>query len=37
MKTDRARKELGWRPRHTARQTLEELVAAHRAEADRVH
>jgi UDP-glucose 4-epimerase len=37
MKTDRARKELGWRPRHTARQTLEELVAAHRAEPDRVH
>ena len=31
MRTARARKELGWRPRHTARQTLEELVTAYRA------
>ena len=30
MKTDRARKELGWRPRHSSRGTLKELVAAHR-------
>jgi nucleoside-diphosphate-sugar epimerase len=32
MKTDRARKELGWKPEHTAKQTLKELVAAYRAE-----
>jgi UDP-glucose 4-epimerase len=32
MKTDRARKLLRWRPRHTARATLEAMVAAHRAE-----
>jgi UDP-glucose 4-epimerase len=30
MKTDRARKELKWRPRHSSRGTLKELVAAHR-------
>jgi UDP-glucose 4-epimerase len=30
MKTDRARKELKWRPRHGSRGTLKELVAAHR-------
>jgi UDP-glucose 4-epimerase len=30
MKTDRARKELGWRPQHTAKQTLRALVAARR-------
>jgi nucleoside-diphosphate-sugar epimerase len=30
MKTDRARKELGWKPRHTGKNTLKELVAAHR-------
>ena len=32
MKTDRAKKELGWKPEHTAKQTLKELVAAYRAE-----
>jgi UDP-glucose 4-epimerase len=32
MKTDRARKHLRWRPRHTARATLDAMVAAHRAE-----
>jgi nucleoside-diphosphate-sugar epimerase len=32
MKTDRARKGLGWKPEHTAKQTLKELVAAYRAE-----
>src|SRR3954453_17525002 len=31
MKTDRAKKELGWRPRHGSKATLKELVAAHRA------
>jgi nucleoside-diphosphate-sugar epimerase len=30
MKTDRARKELKWKPRHTGKATLKELVAAHR-------
>ncbi len=30
MKTDRARKELGWKPKHTSRQTLKQLVAAYR-------
>jgi UDP-glucose 4-epimerase len=32
MKTDRARRLLRWRPRHTARATLQAMVAAHRAE-----
>jgi UDP-glucose 4-epimerase len=32
MKTDRARRELGWRPKHTARATLRAMVEAHRAE-----
>ena len=36
MKTDRARRELGWRPKHTSKATLKELVAAHREE-DRPH
>ncbi|HKF79788.1 MAG TPA: NAD-dependent epimerase/dehydratase family protein [Thermoleophilaceae bacterium] len=31
MKTDRARKELGWRPRYTAKTTLRATVEAHRA------
>ena len=30
MRTDRARKLLGWRPAHTSRQTLGQLVAAYR-------
>ncbi len=30
MDTSRARKELGWRPRHDTRQTLREMVAAYR-------
>jgi nucleoside-diphosphate-sugar epimerase len=30
MKTDRARKELKWKPRYTGKSTLKELVAAHR-------
>jgi hypothetical protein len=30
MKTDRARKELKWKPRHTGKATLKELVQAHR-------
>jgi UDP-glucose 4-epimerase len=32
MKTDRARKELKWRPKYTGKVTLKELVAAHRAD-----
>jgi UDP-glucose 4-epimerase len=32
MKTDRAQKELGWKPKHTGKQTLKEMVAASRAE-----
>jgi UDP-glucose 4-epimerase len=32
MKTDRARKLLGWKPGHTSRRTLKELVEAWRAE-----
>ena len=31
MKTTRARKLLGWRPKHTARRTLEEMVSHYRA------
>jgi nucleoside-diphosphate-sugar epimerase len=38
MKTDRARKELGWKPKYSSRRTLKELVAAHRAsKAERQH
>jgi nucleoside-diphosphate-sugar epimerase len=32
MKTDRARRELRWKPKHTSKATLKELVAAHREE-----
>jgi nucleoside-diphosphate-sugar epimerase len=32
MKTDRARKELGWKPEYTSRATLKALVAAYRDE-----
>ena len=32
MKTDRARELLGWRPQHTSKETLQAMVAAHRAE-----
>jgi nucleoside-diphosphate-sugar epimerase len=32
MKTDRAKNELGWKPEHTSRGTLKDLVAAFRAE-----
>jgi UDP-glucose 4-epimerase len=32
MKTDRARKQLGWRPKHTAKATLRATVEAERAE-----
>jgi UDP-glucose 4-epimerase len=32
MKTDRARKELGWKPAHSSRATLKEMVEARRAD-----
>jgi nucleoside-diphosphate-sugar epimerase len=32
LKTDKAKKDLKWRPRHTGKGTLKELVAAHRAD-----
>jgi UDP-glucose 4-epimerase len=32
MKTDRARRQLGWRPRHTAKATLRATIEAERAE-----
>ena len=32
MRTDHARKQLRWRPKHTSKQTLRALVDAHRAE-----
>jgi UDP-glucose 4-epimerase len=35
MKTERAKRELGWKPAHTSRATLQELVAAYRDD-DRV-
>jgi hypothetical protein len=31
MKTDRAKRQLKWKPQHTARKTLEEMVQAQRA------
>jgi UDP-glucose 4-epimerase len=32
MKVDRARKQLGWRPKHTAKATLREMIEARQAE-----
>jgi nucleoside-diphosphate-sugar epimerase len=32
MKTDRAQKLLKWKPKHTAKATLKEMVEAHRAQ-----
>jgi nucleoside-diphosphate-sugar epimerase len=32
MKTDRAKKLLGWKPEYTAKQTLKQLVEAYRSE-----
>jgi UDP-glucose 4-epimerase len=32
MKTDRARKQLRWRPKHTAKATLREMAEAERSE-----
>jgi len=36
MKTTRAHKELGWRPKHTGRATLKEMIEAYRANQERV-
>jgi nucleoside-diphosphate-sugar epimerase len=36
MRTTRAQKELGWKPKHTARATLKQMVEAYRAEGDHV-
>ena len=33
MRTDRAQRELGWKPRHTAKATLKAMVEAHRGAA----
>jgi UDP-glucose 4-epimerase len=33
MRTGRAEEELGWKPKHTAKATLKEMVQAHRADA----
>ena len=32
MKTDRAREQLKWKPKHTAKATLKQMVEAHRAQ-----
>jgi nucleoside-diphosphate-sugar epimerase len=34
MKTDRARKELSWKPKYTAKTTLQEMVQAQRTDPD---
>ena len=34
MRTTRAQKELGWKPKHTARGTLTQMIAAYRSEVD---
>jgi nucleoside-diphosphate-sugar epimerase len=36
MRTTRAQKELGWKPKHTARATLKQMIEAYRAEGDHV-
>jgi nucleoside-diphosphate-sugar epimerase len=36
MRTTRAQKELGWKPKHTARATLKQMIDAYREGADRV-
>ena len=36
MRTTRAQKELGWKPKHTARATLNEMIETYREELDRV-
>jgi nucleoside-diphosphate-sugar epimerase len=32
MKTDRAKKQLGWRPKHTSAATLKEMIGAGRSD-----
>jgi UDP-glucose 4-epimerase len=36
MRTTRAQKELGWKPKHTARATLKQMIDTYRENADRV-
>ena len=36
MRTARAKKELGWKPKHTARATLAQMIEAYREGSDRV-
>jgi nucleoside-diphosphate-sugar epimerase len=36
MRTTRAQKELGWKPKHSARATLKQMIDAYRAEGDLV-
>src|SRR5204862_126457 len=36
MRTTRAQKELGWKPKHTARATLKQMIEAYREEGDHV-
>jgi UDP-glucose 4-epimerase len=36
MRTARAQKELGWKPKHTGRGTLKQMIEAYRESADRV-
>jgi UDP-glucose 4-epimerase len=36
MRTTRAQKELGWKPKHTARATLKQMIEAYRESVDRV-
>jgi nucleoside-diphosphate-sugar epimerase len=31
MRTDRAQRELGWKPKHTAKATLKAMVEAHQS------
>jgi nucleoside-diphosphate-sugar epimerase len=36
LRTTRAQKELGWKPKHTAKATLSQMIAAYREDAERV-
>jgi nucleoside-diphosphate-sugar epimerase len=36
MRTTRAQKELGWKPKHTAKATLKQMIDAYREDVDRV-
>ena len=36
MRTARAQKELGWKPKHTARATLKQMIDAYREDTEAV-